>query len=217
MKMKVAITVLLLGISVINVKSQYNQTIISHYLFTDFIQGQVKLKSGISQSSKLNYNSFTEEMVFERNGNKLALDNLETIDTVIIQDRKFIPVGNVFYEVLENSSMPLFIHHLCSVTSKGKPSGYGGYSETASIDAKAMIYSSSGQVYEMILPSEYNVNPYSEYLLTKDNKYYKISDINSVIKIYPERKAAIKEFVKTHKISFKKSEDLKQLLIFCNK
>jgi hypothetical protein len=215
--MKVVITILLLVISTINVKSQDKQTIISHYLFSEFIQGKVKLKSGVSLPSKLNYNSFTEEMVFEKNGGKFALDNLETVDTVIIQDRKFIPVGNVFYEVLENSSMPLFIHHLCSVTSKGKPSGYGGYSETSSIDTKAMIYGTNGQVYDMTLPSEYNVNPYSEYLLTKDNKYYKISDINSVIKIYPERKAAIKEFVKTHKISFKKSEDLKQLLIFCNK
>lgn len=215
--MKVVITVLLLSISAINVKSQDNKTVISNYLFTDFIQGQVKLKSGISQSTKLDYNSFTEEMVFEKNGTKLALTNLETIDTVIIEDRKFVPVGKVFYEILENSSMPLFIHYTCSATPKGRPSGYGGTSETGSISSASMIYDQSGRNYDMNFSEEYNVYPHSEYLFRKDNNYYRISDVNSLIKQFPERKAAIKEFVKIHKTSLKKSEDIKQLLIFCNK
>jgi hypothetical protein len=40
----------------------------------------------------LNYNSLTEEMIFENNGKKLAIGKgeLELVDTVFIKDRKFV-------------------------------------------------------------------------------------------------------------------------------
>jgi hypothetical protein len=41
-------------------------------------------------------------MVFETKGKYLALVNVGVMDTVYIQNRKFIPVGKVSYEVTVN-------------------------------------------------------------------------------------------------------------------
>jgi len=41
-----------------------------------------------------------EEMIFIQKGSYMALTDLENIDTVLIQNRKFVPVGKVFYEVV---------------------------------------------------------------------------------------------------------------------
>lgn len=217
MKIKAVTIIFLLGIAVTLVKSQNNTPVIGHYLFNDFIQGQVKFKNGMGQGSKLNYNSFTEEMVFDKNGTKLALTNLETIDTVIIEGRKFVPVEKVFYEIPENSSAPVYIHHTCTITPKGQSSGYGGTSETSAITTGAMIYDKSGRIYELKLPDEYNIYPHTDYLFRKENKYYKISDSKSVIRLFPEKQGAIKEFVKANRTSFKKVADIQKLLIFCTK
>ena len=73
--MKFKSLLLLLTIS-ISLHSQ-EPIIISHYVFPEFQQGVVLLKSGVSYNSKLNYNIATEEMLFDDNvvlaiGEKLA-------------------------------------------------------------------------------------------------------------------------------------------------
>jgi len=42
-------------------------------------------------------------MVFEQSGQQMAPDKIENIDTVYILDRKFIPAGQVFYEMATNT------------------------------------------------------------------------------------------------------------------
>ena len=80
--------------------AQNEKHILSHYLFPEFIQGEVRLKSGTITGSRLNYNALTEEMIFESNGKYLAIAKPESVDTIYIQGRKFIPEGKIFYEIL---------------------------------------------------------------------------------------------------------------------
>jgi len=68
----------------------------------------------------------------------------------------------------------------------------------------------------MKLPDDYRVSPETEYVIKKD-KFYKISNANQVVKYFPEKKEAIREFVKKNKTNFKKTEDMKRLIEFCNK
>ena len=55
----------------------------------------------------------------------MALDQLETIDTVYIQNRKFIPEGKVFYEVATNTPVALFIQHKSDIIPPGNNTGFG--------------------------------------------------------------------------------------------
>ncbi|MGD0343321.1 MAG: hypothetical protein ABSA76_16600 [Bacteroidales bacterium] len=69
----------------------------------------------------------------------------------------------------------------------------------------------------MKLPDGYRVQPYLEYVLKKDNDYKKIANVNQGIKCFPEKENEIKAFAKTNKTSFKKEEDVRRLIEFCNK
>ena len=66
----------------------------THYLFPEFTQGVILMKSGIRNGAFLNYDSLTEEMIFDKAGKKLAIapNELKLVDTVFIKDRKFIPI-----------------------------------------------------------------------------------------------------------------------------
>lgn len=55
---------------------------VNHYVFSKFTEGEVLLKGGSSFRVLLNYNTLTEEMIFERNNQKLAISDNEPIDTI---------------------------------------------------------------------------------------------------------------------------------------
>ena len=74
-----------------------------------------------------------------------------------------------------------------------------------------------GKAYEMKLPDGYKVEPYLEFDLKIDNDYKRIYNTNTVIKYFPDKKDAVKEFVKTNKTNFKKENDVRSLIAFCNK
>ena len=80
-------------------QTETNSKELYHYIFPKFTEGTVKKKSGKIIKTLLNYNTITEEMIFEQAGTYMALDKIESIDSVSIQDKTFIPAGKVFYEV----------------------------------------------------------------------------------------------------------------------
>jgi hypothetical protein len=215
MRHKAFFLVFLYCISTLHLFAQREEVLISHYLFPSFVKGKVILKTGIIKMTNINYNSVTEEMIFDSNGTKLALANIEAVDTIDILGRLFVPEGKVFYEVLLNLPVPLYARHLCRITLPGNQSGFGGTSETSAIKSTSTLYV-SGSIYEMKLPTDYRIAPYSEFLLKKGNVYYKVYNVNQLIKCFPEKKAVIRKYVKTHKTDFRKTNDLKSLVVFCN-
>jgi len=120
-----------------------------HYLFPEFTQGVVLMKSGTKNNALLNYNLLTEEMVFEDKGKKFSLgkEEQELVDTVFIKNRKFFKLNNTFIEFIYHSKFDLYAEHKCSVKQPGKPAGYGGTSETSAITSYSS-YLSGGLVYE---------------------------------------------------------------------
>ena len=207
---------IILLFSIYSASGQKATVISPHYLLPEFTKGTVFLKEGKPKELKMNYNIITEEMIFEYPGKYLALTNIETIDTVSIMGRKFIPSGKVFLELLVNSRVPLFAKYTCTVTPPGKPSGYGGTSQTSSITVIDQLFS-KGRAYEMELPADYTVVPNTEYLMLKNGNFIRIYNIKQVIKAFPDKGSQIKEYNKKRKTDFNKQDDVISLITFCDK
>jgi len=128
------------------------------YLFPDFTNGVIKLKTGQSHTQKINYNTISERMVFQKDAQYLDMTNIEAVDTIIIQDRAFVLINKSFYEVLVNAPVTLFLQHKSDLIEQGSPSGYGGTSQTSAIN----VYSSvnmAGRTFNMEVPPEYTIKP----------------------------------------------------------
>jgi hypothetical protein len=187
---------------------------VHHYVLPAFVEGTVKQKSGETNKALLNYNSVTEEMIFDQGGRQLALDKIENVDTVFIQDRKFVPFGSVFYEVATAGPVPLYIQHKTQLIPPGNNTGFGT-SQTAAItnisDLKA-----AGLAYKLKLPDDYKVINKTIYWLRKNNNYYIIKTEKNIEDLFPEKADAIKKNVKDNKVNFKNSQDLIKVIRFCN-
>lgn len=208
-------TILLLSVFffILNAFAQNNKTEMTHYIFPEFVKSKVVMHAGGIHTHMLNYNALTEEMIYENNGIKLAMDKLTDIDTIYIRNRIFIPYQKKFIELIHNNKYELFAAHKCSLIEPGKPAGYGGTSQTSS-STSFSSYSSGGQLYELTLPNGHSTKPYTEYLLKKDGKITRFLTIKQLSRLFEEQSAIFKEFTKSHKVSYENQESIVELIMF---
>ncbi len=191
--------------------AQRNPIEVTHYVFPEFTKGIVLMKTGIRNESLLNYNSLTKEMIFLKNTTKLALGQLETIDTVYILNRKFIPQHDHFIELIYKSKYSLFVDHKCKLKDPGKPAGYGGTSQTSAISTYSTFFS-GGRAYEMKLPEGYETQSSVEYWLDKDGKMNKFLSIRQLSKLFDEKESLFKAYTKKNDVDYDNQNSIVELL-----
>lgn len=186
---------------------------LSHYVFPEFTGGTVLMKSGQEVKALLNYNSYTGEMIFEDNGKKLAIGKEDKwkVDTVYIMNRKFFILNDGFVELLHRSEFELYAEHRCNVKYPGKPAPYGGTSETSSTTTYSGIYS-GGIMYELKLPDDYTIKPYTIYWLKRDREPERFVNMKQLSKLFDDRKDLIREYLRTHPVEYEDPESIVQLI-----
>lgn len=211
--MKSIIWVLTLSLVFDSTYGQSKGIELSHYIFPEFMHGTVLMKSGQEYKALLNYNSVTEEMVFDDNGKKLAIgkEDKARVDTVYIMNRKFFALNDIFVELIYRSEFELYAQYNCSVKYPGKPAPYGGTSETTSVSTYSGIYS-GGTLYELKLPDDYTIKPYTIYWLKRAGKLKIFVNIKQLTKIFDDKKDLIKEYVTTHNVEYDDQESLIHLI-----
>jgi len=193
--------------------SQEQKVAVTHYIFPEFTKGVILMKAGVKNEASLNYNSLTEEMIFENKGTKLALGQLEQIDTVYILKRKFIPSNGRFLELILHSSSDLFVEHKCKLVDPGTPAGYGGTSQTAATTTYSKLLS-AGQAYDLKLPESVETNPSVVYWVKRNGELTKFSSMNQLSKIFDDKSAEYKKYTKEHRVSFNNQQSLIDLVRF---
>lgn len=200
LKREIYISVILI-FKAVAIFSQTNLMPVAHYVFPEFRKGVVLMKNGNENEAVLNYNSITEEMIFETRGTKLALVEVESIDTVYIGVRKFIPKDNAFLEVLLKSKYSLYVAYNCKLKDPGKPSGYGTTSQTSAITTYSKFFT-NGRVYDMKLPEGYETQSSIEYWLDKDGKLEKFISIRQLSKLFDEKQSEFKAYLKKNDVDY---------------
>lgn len=189
---------------------------VSHYVFPEFQEGVVLMKNGVRNNVKLNYNAASEEVVFEDNGNKLAIvdEILPQIDTVFIADEKFIRQNNKFVKIMiDNLSINLFVEHKCRVTPPGKPAAYGGTSQTSSSTSYSSIMS-GGRMYDLELPDDYKVAPYNVFWINRNGKLQSFSNISQLKRIYRDKKKLIDDYLKKNDVKLTDEKSIEDAIIY---
>lgn len=204
------------GIGVLPLKTQdKTESLTTHYVLPAFVQGSVLLKTGQKEAAIMDYNMLSEEMIFEKGGTRLAIDKIETIDTVYLAGKKFVPHEKFFFEVLVNDNISLFIRHKCNLLPAGSPSGYGGKSETSASTSISML-AGSGSLYKLKLPVEYHVTDASQFWIEMNNLIFRISSERQLIKTFPEISKEINQFIKLNRLDIRKEKDITAVIVKCN-
>jgi len=185
------------------------------FLYPEFSMGSVKMKNGSIQTVPLNYNTVSEKMVFERDGNLYDMISLELVDTVFLQNSKFVQTGGAFYEILFNGPVTMFIQHKNDVVRPGTPSGYGGTSQVSATTQLSSVKLSSGY-YNLKIPSDMSLISKTAYWVRKDGAMDKFLNERQFLKLFPDNRDELKQYIKSNRIKFTKKTDLIRLVEYCN-
>jgi hypothetical protein len=191
------------------------------FLFPGFTKGVVRMKSGTTFSSSLNYNTVDEIMVTELNGTYRYATRPAEIDTILLVYKKFVPVGQAFYEVIVDGPVTFLLQNKSNLTPKGSDIGYGSKSRGVAPTSYTRYELTNvcyqyNDVVHMDLPSNVEVTSASVCWIKTGNMMEKFNTENQFLKIFPERKDQLKEFIRKEKLNLKDSEDLFKLGNFCN-
>ena len=211
--MKRVVYLLIMNVLVVVGYSQVKVLELSHYLFPEFTKGVVLMKTGVKNETLLNYNSLTEEMIFDNKGTKLAIGQLEQVDSVFIKGRKFFLLNNKFVEIVYQSKYALYAEHKCSVKDPGKPAAYGGTSQTSATTSYSS-YFSGGQVYELKLPEGIETRPFIDYWLKRDGEVNKFLSIRQMSKLFGEKENLCKAYLKKNDVKYENQESIVEMIKF---
>jgi hypothetical protein len=192
-----------------------SKTNLTQFYFPEFIQGNVKLKTGKIIQTNLNYNLLSEKMTFIENGKIMDLINPEAVDTVFIQDKKFIFNDNVFLEIIIEKPVSLFFEHTGSLVSTGKAGPYGTKSQTTGPTSLKRLVNDAN-TYNLKLPQEYKVVPSFVSWIKVNNDFNKILTMNQFLSLFPGKKDQLKQFIRTNRIKISDPDGMKRLVLFCN-
>ena len=185
------------------------------FLYTDFTKSKVRMKNGQIQYIVLNYNTVSEKMVFQRDDQLYDMVNTEMVDTVFLQNSRFVPAGKVFYEVLYAAPVSFFVQYQGELLPPGTPAGYGGTSQVSNTKNLSSVQLSSGY-YNLKLPTDYTVKTNLLYWIRKDGNMYSFANERQFLKLFPDKETELKKIIKQNKIKFDRLPDMVKLAEFYN-
>lgn len=188
---------------------------ISHYLLPEFRDGVVLMRDGRRNPAKLNYNAASEEMVFLQNEQKLAIaePSLSQVDTVFLHDRKFVVHNRKFMELLHQDDFTLLAYYKCKVIPPGKPSAYGGTSQTSSVDSYSS-WAAGGRVYDLKLPDDFEVKPFNIYYLRDGDEWKEWRTMRQLKNHFKKDKEQLDQYLKEPKVDFNDAAAVTRLIYF---
>jgi hypothetical protein len=185
-------------------------------LFEKFIDGIVRMKSGSVEQVPLNYNTDNQNIVFIKNGKYLVADDLETIDTVYVQQKKFVPFNSSFYQlVTKTSSMSLLISYTNKIRPFVATADHGGSSK----QVLNQVSNTISDVYvNRIYKGNSSVEILKHYWLARNGKVYKIDSQKQFLSSFSSKtRKEIDNYIVANNIEIKNEADLIKLVDFCNK
>ena len=183
------------------------------YYFKNFSNGQVLLKNKQFARGKFNYDFKNKQMHFLNGNTDMIVENLQDIDTIIIDKTRFIPYEGCFVEVMKEGKTALLIEKEVNTRERGKVGAMGvaTHGSVQAIDVNARFQRVNGENnMDLTIYKDEIKNIY--YILIKKN-WKSFRNQATFLKLFPKKQQeSIKEAIKTLNVDFDTPEDVLKLL-----
>ena len=183
------------------------------YYFKDFTNGQVLLKNKQFARGKFNYDFRNKQIHFLNGNTDMIVENLQDIDTIIIDKTRFIPYEGRFVEVMKEGKTALLIEKEVNTRERGKVGAMGmaTHGSVQAIDVNARFQRVNGENnMDLTIYKDEIKNIY--YILIKRN-WKSFRNQATFLKLFPKKQQeSIKETIKTLDVDFDNPEDVLKLL-----
>ena len=174
------------------------------------------MKSGEKTDALLNYNTVDEEMLVELDGTYRIMANPQAVDTVFIQNRKFVFVDGVFYELILSDKVPFYIQNKNRFAPVASNTAYGMKSQTQGPTNVSTVRGGASQFRVLEMPENLEISYASVNWIKIKNEMQKFTSERQLLKLLPEIEIDLKDYLKKNKLNLRKKEDVFRIGLFCN-
>ena len=188
------------------------------FSYQEFKDGKVVHKNGKTSEAKLNYNYLIEEMQFINGRDTLAIANENTLDFIVVEKDTFIYSNKSYYQLISsNGTVNLYEKIFFKMVDIKNIGPYGLSSSTSSTDNLTSI-NNGGTVRNST--QTYNLKVNQDIIYAKRKEYYILGNTKeltpakrvNILKLYPDSKKKVKNFIKQQSINFDQKDDLLKLI-----
>lgn len=184
------------------------------FLLPDYLSGSVLMLNGSRVTTLLNYDAANRAMMYKEKEDEMILVNIQSVDTVYIGSRKFIPAGNsLFLEVVPVSHGTVYINWNLESHLQGKAGAYGQVSQSKVETVNTSYWTNNA--YRNELFEVYDQTNKNEYWLFRKGKPVKCKNEKTLLKLFPGKEEQTRTYIKQNKLDFGNANDVIRLLDYC--
>ncbi|MCU4165662.1 hypothetical protein [Carboxylicivirga caseinilyticus] len=188
----------------------------SSYLFDVFTDATILMKDGTTAKAKLNYNTLDEQMVFMQDDQELAIAEPSKVKSVKIHQFTFVyGFAEAFLEVLSIGDNQVFLRHKTKLQNGGLAAGYGTYSESSSAQSYTSVQGAGGRAPQIDVDQSNRIMEEDVLYVFNEGEFYPVLTKKRLMKVFPDMKDDIENFVKNQNTDFKKVGDVYKIMVFC--
>ena len=139
------------------------------------------------------------------------MTNPEDILSVKIDGRVFYQENNYAIEVLPTNP-PLFVQYKVHIRKEADKGGYGSTSETTAVRTYAGV-NANGTRYDFRTEALIVGKRYQHYWIEKNGKRRIFKNLKQFIKLYPDYKVALEQFIEDNQLKIDNVEHVKALCV----
>lgn len=190
----------------------------SEFLFDEFQDATVFYRDGRQFMVNLNYNLIGNCFLFkdvEDDNNLKEFAYINQIAMVKTGDRTFLISRNGKSQELLQMEPQVLVEYKGKVKDPGKRAAYGGRSETSAITSISSIQS-GGQYHKLEGDRRIVYGLNKTYQITHNKKEKLFSTQKQFLKIFPEQKETLEQFIKENNIDFQNPEQVVTLVNYAD-
>lgn len=204
---------LLLAIFICQAQNTNTKGKISPFLLDKFEKAEVFFHDGSRYQETINYNLLTNRFYFidKTDQSVKVVSNPQDIFMVKIKGRCFYQEKGYAVEVIPTHP-PLFVQYKAHIRKEADKGAYGTTSETSSIRTYGG-FGANGNRFDLNTEELFIGKRYQHYWLEKNGKRKAFKNFKQFLKLYPEHKAVLEQFIKENQLNIDNVEHVKVLCV----
>ena len=186
------------------------------YLLSAFQPGKLYYNNGNIQDRDVNYYLITGELVVLINDRIVPLTLVTTLDSVVLDDMRFVKVEDRFYELVYEGSVDLLVFHKEETHREAEKGAYGTQSQTAKVDELWEHKQTQSANYSLEWNDAFKRFDKSEFLLYDGEILSPAAKLNDYSLVFGKSKKELKAYVSENDIKFNELSSVKQFVRFCD-
>lgn len=183
------------------------------YRYPAFIDGKIIFKNGASADAKLNYNFLSGEMEYIHSRDTLAISNPDEIAYIALEDKDTFYYNKCYLELIYGDKIKVAMKQKITLMHILNKDSYGVSGSASATESVNMLHT-AGNSYKLTVNEDRVYQKTSEFFIAASSGEFFLFNKQKILQLFPKKKNAIREYLKSNKVDFTSKDDLIRFAVF---